>query len=385
MRNLKVAAVELIISTGWWLLRLFLRPCIWVDNFEYVGKLAHEVELYITFNVVGKTLHIALVARWKDQLGKAFARCSHGFFFYTPYGEYLTVEANLTSHTKTCKRWLTQCKTNHCRSDRDASRRSILWDGALWEMNVYVLLLDEVSRLRLTLSKAVVQKVARVCLRNLTRLLHHFSKRTCYTERAKFTRRGYALITSSCLYVKYATANRVVGQSNHDTRWRISVDLLAIKTGAPNVVLQILRLHADAYAARVIAVHYSESNFFHDTVCKLLKTSDACLACVILNNEVTRLVGQLKLGGVVLKACILYRLRKQEAFEDVALFRVRVACNFDDFHAIENRRVQCVEHVGCAKKKHLGEIDRDVEKVVCKRVVLLGVKDFKERRAWVPV
>ena len=50
-----------------------------------------------------------------------------------------------------------------------------------------------------------------------------------------------------------------------------------------------------------------------------------------------------------------------------------VASDLDDLHSIENSRVQGVKHVGRAQEKGFAQVDRNIQEVVSKAMVLLWI------------
>ncbi len=107
----------------------------------------------------------------------------------------------------------------------------------------------------------------------------------------------------------------------------------------------------------------------------------ASVAVQLFAGRLRRCCGGLRrlLRGVRLDAVLLDLARDEVALGDVDLFLLRVAGEFDDLHAVEQRAGDGVELVGGADEEHLREIERLVEVVVAEGVVLLGVERFEQR------
>ena len=67
-------------------------------------------------------------------------------------------------------------------------------------------------------------------------------------------------------------------------------------------------------------------------------------------------------------------------FSDCDLFFGHIAADFDDLHAIFERLGYGVDDIRRADEQDPGEIDSDVEIVIEKVDVLLGIKQLKESR-----
>ena len=84
--------------------------------------------------------------------------------------------------------------------------------------------------------------------------------------------------------------------------------------------------------------------------------------------------------GDVRDAVLLHLLRDDVLLGDHQLLFVGVAGEADDFHAVEERRLDRVEHVRRDDEHHVRQVVRHAEVVIAEREVLLGVEHFEQRR-----
>ena len=108
-----------------------------------------------------------------------------------------------------------------------------------------------------------------------------------------------------------------------------------------------------------------------------LEIADACLARVLAHDEADRVVGHRHLVGSQSVGGEL--LGDEEAPRDVHLLGLGVAREVQHLHAVSQRGRDGVERVGGGDEHDLREIERHVEIVVAKVLVLLGVEDFEQR------
>ena len=78
-------------------------------------------------------------------------------------------------------------------------------------------------------------------------------------------------------------------------------------------------------------------------------------------------------------AVVLHLLRQQVLPRDRDLFVFGVTGKADHFHPVEQRR-RNVHVVGGGDEHHIGQVVLDFDVVIDKRVVLLGVEHFEQRR-----
>jgi hypothetical protein len=72
--------------------------------------------------------------------------------------------------------------------------------------------------------------------------------------------------------------------------------------------------------------------------------------------------------------------RDQVLGGDLELLLLGIAGQLQDLHPVAQRGRDRIEHVGRRQEQHFGEIERYVEVVIAKRVVLFRVEDLEERR-----
>ena len=73
-------------------------------------------------------------------------------------------------------------------------------------------------------------------------------------------------------------------------------------------------------------------------------------------------------------------LGQQMPLRDLHLFLVRVAGNFDDLHAVEQRARNGVERVGRHDEHHTAQVDGNFKIVVAEGTILLAVEHFQKCR-----
>ncbi len=115
---------------------------------------------------------------------------------------------------------------------------------------------------------------------------------------------------------------------------------------------------------------------------QLLQPAHTCFARVMARNQADargRELDDRVLAFLRLDAVLLDLARNQVALRDVDLLLFGVAGQLDDLHAVEQRRRDRVQLVGCADEKHLAQIERLIEIVVAERVVLLRIERLQQR------
>ncbi len=110
----------------------------------------------------------------------------------------------------------------------------------------------------------------------------------------------------------------------------------------------------------------------------LLQRAHAGLTRVARCDALQRRVGEddLRVGQRV----GLQLLRHQVRARDGDFFRLRVAGDLEDLHAVAQRRGDGLERVGGGDEEHARQIDRHLEIVIDEGLVLLGVEDLQQRR-----
>ena len=81
----------------------------------------------------------------------------------------------------------------------------------------------------------------------------------------------------------------------------------------------------------------------------------------------------------------LYSFWKQITIENLHFFVKSIPRHIDNLHSIKQRRVQSLQHIRCTNKQHLRQINRRVNKVICKRIILLRIQYLQQRRPWIPM
>jgi hypothetical protein len=117
---------------------------------------------------------------------------------------------------------------------------------------------------------------------------------------------------------------------------------------------------------------------FRTTADDALELAESRLAGVALDDPHQRLVGYDALGGV--DAALLELTRKKVAPGDCELLVLAVAREAKHFHSIQERPGNGVEVVRRRDEEDLREIERQIEIVVAKAVVLLRVENLEHRR-----
>lgn len=83
---------------------------------------------------------------------------------------------------------------------------------------------------------------------------------------------------------------------------------------------------------------------------------------------------------ILLQAVFLYLARQKEMPGDMSFFRFQVTVELDDLHAIQQRHRDSVQGIGCGDKKNLGKIIFQVQIMIHKGMVLLGIQHFQQGR-----
>ena len=110
-----------------------------------------------------------------------------------------------------------------------------------------------------------------------------------------------------------------------------------------------------------------------------LKASNASLPRVMLYDLTQRFIRDFNLPG--LNPIRLQLSRHQIAASDVKFFVRSVPGKRDDLHAVAQRTRNGVEDVGRGDEHDPAQVEWRSEVIVTKRVVLLGIKHFQQRRA----
>lgn len=79
----------------------------------------------------------------------------------------------------------------------------------------------------------------------------------------------------------------------------------------------------------------------------------------------------------------LYSFWKQITIENLHFFIKSIPRHIDNLHSIKQRRVQSLQHIRCTHKQHLRQINRRVNKVICKRIILLRIQNLQQRSPWI--
>ncbi len=79
-------------------------------------------------------------------------------------------------------------------------------------------------------------------------------------------------------------------------------------------------------------------------------------------------------------AVLLHLLRDEMLLGDGQLLLIGVAGQTNDFHAVEERRLNRVEHVRGDDEHHVRQVVGNAEVVIAEREILFGIEDLEECR-----
>lgn len=174
---------------------------------------------------------------------------------------------------------------------------------------------------------------------------------------------------------------RTVSKPNDHSSWHLIIKLGRLVPRRPYIVLNSFSIHINPLL--IITLHNLIGNFLTDLVDIFLKASNTWLTTIVFNQMGFDVIGYAEVVGGWVQACLLDSFRQQEVVQDVLLLGVGVTSDFDYFHPVEDCWVKGVKSVRCAEEQDLGEIDWNVQEVICEFVVLLRIKNFKENTTWI--
>ena len=87
-----------------------------------------------------------------------------------------------------------------------------------------------------------------------------------------------------------------------------------------------------------------------------------------------------ELGLARLEAVFFDLLRYEVALGDLDLFFFRIAREFDDFHAVQERPRDITDDVGRRNPEDFRQIERQFQEMVAEGAVLFRIKDFQHGR-----
>ena len=222
-------------------------------------------------------------------------------------------------------------------------------------MNVFAL--EERKSVRAFLSHVLMQKCFGVGQCDLRTFLHDIAQTASHaqsTVRQAFLFFFGAVETGLAGFdEKNTTTNRVVSKSGDHTWRRLIVDPLRCEHRRADEILKVVFVYVDQVVRWTRAAHHFEGNLFANLGDLVFKGADAGLPRVVCNDKVSHIRADANIIYVVREARFLDRLWVQVIVKDVQLFVVRVSSQFNDFHAVQNRRVQRAQVVCCAQKEHL--------------------------------
>ncbi len=128
----------------------------------------------------------------------------------------------------------------------------------------------------------------------------------------------------------------------------------------------------------VAALGHADRDLAADRADLPLEVAQPGLARVAVDEEVQPGVEEAHLAG--LEPVLGELLRDQVPARDLDLLLLGVAGERDDLHAVEERGLDGLGHVGGRDEQDFREVVGDVQVVVAERVVLLGVEDLEQRR-----
>ncbi|MNJ53164.1 hypothetical protein D3C77_485440 [compost metagenome] len=76
-------------------------------------------------------------------------------------------------------------------------------------------------------------------------------------------------------------------------------------------------------------------------------------------------------------------LRQQITRCNLQLLQLGIARNIEHFHPIQQWTRNVMNRIRRRHKHYVGQIERHLDKVIAKRIVLLRIKHLKQRRRWI--
>ena len=246
--------------------------------------------------------------------------------------------------------------------DGQARAGPVLGDGALGEVDVDVLLLEQLG-----IDLERITPAADVAQRCLGALLHDIAQLAREDQQA-LPRHPQGLDE------QHVAAHGGPGQArDHADAWSLEALVLQELHGAQQLVEglvvegELLLEGALGHAAGHLAADGAELP---------LQLAHAGLAGVARDDGLERLLGD---GHVLLgDAVLLELLGDQVLLGDAQLLLQRVAVEVDDLHAVLEGRVDGLQLVGVGQEEHLTKINGHIQVVVPEGVVLLGVQHLQQ-------
>lgn len=147
---------------------------------------------------------------------------------------------------------------------------------------------------------------------------HHFAKSSGNFERTSclrsclatfyLGRRRQGKIGFCCLKEKDATADWVICESCDYSRRCLIINFFRWKDGRPNKVLQILLFNINFHGwALVLIINDLKSNFFTNSIDKVLQGSHTCFSRIVFDNVVSNVIAYSNVRPEFCKSSLLDR------------------------------------------------------------------------------
>ena len=328
---------------------------------QHLGQSAHGDEAHLLLDLGVHLIQVAGVVPGDEHRRDALTEGRHALFLQTADGQHVAVQRDFSGHGQVVVDRDTGQRRNQRRRQCDTRGGTVLRHSALGGMDVQVGVLELVGR------DAVFFGVdLGVGHGELGALLHD--------------------ITEAAGDLDFAGAVRDDGDLNRqhlaaDTRPRQTV-------GNAHGVLAGDKRRLDLLGAEQLLDHRCGNADLLGFPCRdLLRTfaqhrrdgafqiAHACLAGVAVNDGIQCAACQ---GHAPLQAVVFQLLGQQMALGDVEFFGAGVAGQLDDIHAVIERAGDRGGIVRRRDKEHLAQIKRNIEVVILKGAVLLGVQHLEQ-------
>ncbi len=287
---------------------------------------------------------------------------SQKFLLQSTNGQHLSTQCDLAGHCDICAHRDLRQGRNQRRAHSDTSARAILGGGALWHVDMDVLLFMKIG------SNAQADRpAANHRQRRGNRLAHHLAQRAGLGE-PPFAR------YHSRLDRQQLATDLSPGQPG-------DLPYLILLFGEPvtelaNTQEMLERIgihnHMEAFLGRMLLDHLAAH------LGQLaLKAANTGLAGVVADDVPDS--GFLEFQLALLQTIGLNLLGRQIPCGNVDLFVLGIAWQADDFHAVEQRR-RNVHRVGGTEEHHVREVIVDLQIMIVEVVVLLRVQHLEQCR-----